>query len=112
MNIKPIVKQADILPDIYLQDVKRYAASGMTPDRIALLLDFKPLERSLFLERISTPGDVYHKFFHAGQTERDSLIMEKLCNKAETGDVEAIETFAKAQQDINSLDLRQKLFGV
>ena len=49
---------------------------------------------------------------HDGQTERNFIIMEQLRTKAETGDVEAVKTFAEAQQDMNSLDLRHKLFGV
>ncbi len=112
MNVNPITKQSEVLPDIYLQDVKRYAAAGMTPDRIASLLDFGSLARNLFLERVSTPGDPYYEFFNSGQTERNFVIMEQLRDKAEHGDIEAIETFAKAQQDINSLDLRRQLFGV
>lgn len=110
--MKTPISQSDILPDIYLQEVKERAASGMTPDRIASLLEFDGLKRAIFLERVSNPADVYYQFFHAGQTERNFTIMEKLRTKAETGDVEAVKTFAEAQQDMNSLDLRHKLFGV
>lgn len=108
---KPI-SQSDILPDIYIDDVRRYAASGMTPERIASLLEFTGLARTLFLERVSNPADVYYQCFHRGQTDRNYAIMEKLQKKAESGDMEAIKTFSEAQQDMTSLDLRHKLFGV
>jgi len=108
---KPI-SQSDVLPDIYLDDVRRYAASGMTPDRIASLLEFTGLTRTLFLERVSNPADVYCQCFHDAQAAQNSTIMEKLREKAESGDMEAIKTFSESQQDMTSLDLRHKLFGV
>ena len=109
---KESIPQSSILPDIYKEEVKRYAASGMSPDRIASLLEFTGLARTLFLERVCNPADVYYISYHAGQVERNYNIMESLRSKAETGDVEAVKTFSEAQQDIESLDLRKKLFGV
>jgi len=106
------MSQSDILPDIYIEDVKRYSAAGMSPERIASLLELHGLARSLFLERVNNPADVYYSSFHSGQTSRNFEIMDKLREKAETGDIDAVKTFSEAQEDMSSLDLRKKLFGI
>lgn len=107
------MKQTAIsLPDIYIDEVKEYARKGYSPSRIANLLGFGKYERMLFLERISSPDDVYHvgyiQAFEEGQDDIDKALKEK----ADKGDLEAIKLLAERENERRIKELRQELFGV
>lgn len=106
------MKQLITLPDIYIDEVKEYARKGYSASRIANLLGFGKYERMLFLERISSPDDVYHvgyiQAFEEGQDDIDKALKEK----ADNGDLEAIKLLVEREDDRRIKELRKELFGV
>lgn len=100
------------LPDIYIDEVKEYARKGYSPSRIANLLGFGKNERMLFLERISSPDDIYHvgyiQAFEEGQDNIDKALKEK----ADKADLEAIKLLAERENERRIKELRLELFGV
>jgi len=106
------MKQIISLPDIYIDEVKEYARKGYSASRIANLLGFGKYERMLFLERISSPGDVYHvgyiQAFELGQDDIDKALKEK----ADKADLEAIKLLAERENERRIKELRLELFGV
>jgi hypothetical protein len=110
--MKTIVPQSEILPACYLAEVQAYATNGFTVEHIANLVGMNNIERQLFFERVTCPGDDFYRAYQTGFTAGQHTIRMALKEKADKGDTEAIKLFAESINDEQALTLRQTHFGV
>lgn len=101
-----------ILSDDHAPRVQELAEKGFSKERIAIILPLSVLQRSALLLRMDTPDDIYHEAYILGVTSRQKNILEKLKEKAETGDPDAVKAFQEYKFALQESELRYKLFGV
>ncbi|MDY5433688.1 hypothetical protein [Bacteroides pyogenes] len=101
-----------IIGDEYIPQVRTFGALGYTPHRICTLLGIRGKKKMALILRLSLPGDVYYDAYRNGCALGEYNIDAELAKKAETGDVNAIETLETRKQERIVKDLRQQLFGI
>ena len=95
-----------------MSQINEYAKLGYSPQRIASMLNLSGKAKIQFVCRINSPGDTYNIAYKKGEADGEYTIDLELCNKAEKGEIEAIELLDSRKNNRNLKDLKMKLFGV
>lgn len=110
--MKKEISNTHYLPDLYVDEVKAFATNGTPIEDIAALLGLDAIETMLLCERVSLPGDVYHRAYNEGYSAGRHAVDLALQDKCSRGDLEAIKLQAERLNDLEELKLRHRLFGV
>lgn len=110
--MKNEISNTHYLPDLYADEVKAFATNGTPIEEIAALLGLDTIETMLLIERVNTPGDVYHRAYNEGYSAGRHAVDLALQKKAARGDLEAIKLQAERHNDLEELKLRYRMFGV
>ena len=108
----PAIPEKVTLSDDHQTRVRELAEKGFSPSRIVRILGLSRLEQQLLLIRIDTPGDVYQEAYTGGVLARQEGLLDKLKEKALTGDPDAVKAFQDYKNALRESELRYKLFGV
>ena len=100
------------IPDSYKEEVLTLAEQGKDMEYIAFKLMHTRKERLALIERMMTPGDIYHLFFSEGFTTACLTIDDALFTKATSGDIEAAKLMEERRVAREQRDLRKELFGI
>lgn len=106
------VDNAILIGDEYVSQVRTFGALAYTPQRICELLGLRGKQKLALIIRISLTGDVYCDAYNNGRALGEYNIDAELAKKAETGDIDAINTLEERKNLRVELDLRKQLFGV
>lgn len=109
------VDNVALVGDEYVSQVRTFGALGYTPQRICSLLGLRGKEKLALTVRITLVGDVYYDAYNNGRALGEYNIDAELAKKAESGDIDAINTINTLEERKNlrvELDLRKQLFGV
>lgn len=101
-----------LIGDEYVSQVRTLGALGYTAQRICSLLGLRGKQRLALIIRLAIPNDVYYDAYHNGRSLGEYNIDAELAKKAESGDIDAIETLETRKQERIVKDLRNQLFGV
>ncbi len=113
-NLTPTseVDTAILIGEEYIPQVRTFGALGYTPARICTLLRLRGKKKLALLLRLTIPGDVYYDAYHNGSALGEYNIDAELAKKAESGDIDAIETLETRKEERTIKDLRHQLFGI
>lgn len=100
------------ISDEHVARVQELAEKGFSKQRIVNILLLSVLHQAALLMRMEIPGDIYHEAYILGVTTRQENILEKLKEKAEGGDPDAVKAFLDYKSMLDECELRYKLFGV
>lgn len=100
------------ISDEHVARVQELAEKGFSKQRIVNILPLSVLHQAALLMRMEIPGDIYHEAYILGVTTRQENILEKLKEKAEGGDPDAVKAFLDYKSMLDECELRYKLFGV
>lgn len=106
------VDKVALIGEEYVSQVRTFGALGYTPQRICNLLGLRGKEKLALIVRIGLAGDVYHDAYDNGRALGEYNIDAELAKKAESGDIDAINTLEERKNLRVELDLRKQLFGV
>lgn len=101
-----------LVGDEYVSQVRTFGALGYTSQRICSLLGLRGKEKLALTVRITLVGDVYYDAYNNGRALGEYNIDAELAKKAESGDIDAINTLEERKNLRVELDLRKQLFGV
>lgn len=108
----PDVPDKVTLSDDHQMRVKELSEKGFSPTRIVRILGLSRLQQQILLIRIDTPGDVYQEAYMGGVLARQEQMLDKLKERALTGDPDAVKAFQEYKNALHESELRYKLFGV
>ncbi len=101
-----------LLKQDYSAKVRTFGSLGYSAERIADLLGLSGQERSIFLIRLSTPGDPLNTAYRNGEVLGEWNIDAALSKQAEGGDVDAIKLRNDRMLERQIADMKKEKFGL
>lgn len=95
-NIPDIIAE---IPDEKKEEIMQLAAVGLTPAQIAAAMEYPPAAAAAFMALADVPGSTVARLIMEGRANGIAAPQIKLQQAANAGNIEAVKTLQKLQQN-------------